>query len=464
MAREVVILSNEQGQQNLYRDWYLDNTSLPVPEESEIPPRDDEDEDGYSKTALDEAIEENEFQSPSEYYNKIGGLSSSNELTDQGYYKTQESGNDSIKWFWSEDLKNWCSYIVYTEKTDELSDGINQFILTVWNGKNGWIRIPNLFIFNKDESDVSGSDDLYNIKKMQNAIIKKLVDGKKRGSRKNIISMKRGASHSISKEFTRVIHHHSITFQDIDSVTKNTPDEIYTNMLARIKLAYKNHEVADEDTCFNYLGYLQIVNGYKLQKNYNYTINESGDFQTKRWSSIACNMTENIGVAGFYAQSNARFGITTNVPTLYRLPTGELCLCAHLYYAADPGYGYLYKKDPNYGFRKHYYHEYFKACEINETRMMGNDNYKAAEWINQQCAAFFGEGNEKTIASDWLRITYKKTDEITNGSIITNLLDSSKVFEQHNINKENDLKCTFTINRPVVTSEERSASDYVKKW
>ena len=97
--------------------------------------------------------------------------------------------------------------------------------------------------------------------------------------------------------------------------------------------------------------------------------------------------------------------------------------------------------------------------------MMGDDDLKAASWINQQCAAYFGEGNEKTIEKDWLRIKYTNSTSVNaNYNATVELLDSSKIFEQHNINKENNLKCKFTINRPIVTSEETTSSDYAKKW
>ena len=96
--------------------------------------------------------------------------------------------------------------------------------------------------------------------------------------------------------------------------------------------------------------------------------------------------------------------------------------------------------------------------------ILGNDDYEGASWLNSICANFFGTGNDKTIANDWLHESKINTDISEYSVSYDNMLDSSKVFEQHNINKENSLKCSFTVNRPVVTTEEITTSDYAKKW
>ena len=449
MAREVLTL-NEKNQ-NLYRDWNIDYSELPDKEQASSLPSTDK----YDEEKLDKFISNNDFITPSEYYKKLNNSINAGNMTEQGYYKVSENSSESVKWFWVEDLKTWCSYKVYNNTYDELCKGMNQFVLTVWNGKTGWIRIPNLVIFPKDSADYSGTDDIFNIKDMQNAIILRFTDN----FIKNTIMMARGSSHMFNEKYIN-----RYLPGPIERPVYETPDVIDDGTLLRIKTAYNTH-LMPEYACVNYLGLSQVVHAFKLQETYNYSINEIGDFQTKRWSSLGYNNVDNIGSVGNFAQSNARFGITTNVPPVYRLPTGELCLCANLFYAGDPGVGYYYKKDPNYGFRKHYEERVFREYKLEEYRMMGDDDLKTASWINQQCAAYFGEGNEKTIEKDWLRIKYTNSTSLNaNYDAKVELLDSTKIFEQHNINKENNLKCKFTINRPIVTSEETTSSDYAKKW
>ena len=43
------------------------------------------------------------------------------------------------------------------------------------------------------------------------------------------------------------------------------------------------------------------------------------------------------------------------------------------------------------------------------------------------------------------------------------VLDKS-LYLLYNINKENSMKCTFVVNRPVVTTEDIETKDYAKKW
>ena len=97
--------------------------------------------------------------------------------------------------------------------------------------------------------------------------------------------------------------------------------------------------------------------------------------------------------------------------------------------------------------------------------MLGEDASAAAKWLNDFCASYFGTGSDKTIERDWLNTRPRTTtvNEYSNTNTIS-FLDTNKTFKQHNINKENSLKCSFTINRPVVTTKEKNSSDYIKKW
>jgi hypothetical protein len=87
--------------------------------------------------------------------------------------------------------------------------------------------------------------------------------------------------------------------------------------------------------------------------------------------------------------------------------------------------------------------------------------------INGICRQFFGPGTNKTIENDWLNInpiTIAKEEYSNASGIKGSMLNSELVFEQHNINKENSLNCSFQINRPIVTTTERPNQDYAKKW
>ena len=258
--------------------------------------------------------------------------------------------------------------------------------------------------------------------------------------------------------------------------------------------------------------YAQIVHAFRLQRSIKYSINEEGTFQTKRWNSIPVkyiqlyptgiphymyynkNITDKIkNYADYYleytdavprtnylayAESNFRIGISTGAPCIWRLPTGEIALCTKFSYKGDSGVPYAYRKDDTGKYLKKiksaykeptptidYIYKYEYLAEVSCNAMLGEDAGAAAKWLNDFCASYFGTGSDKTIEHDWLNTRPRTTavNEYSNTNTIS-FLDTNKTFEQHNINKENSLKCSFTINRPVVTTEEKNSSDYIKKW
>jgi hypothetical protein len=98
---------------------------------------------------------------------------------------------------------------------------------------------------------------------------------------------------------------------------------------------------------------------------------------------------------------------------------------------------------------------------------MSSDVIASMNWLNDRCAKFFGNGNNKTIEYDWLQeynTTVDKSEYSNSSGKPSSMLNSELVFEQHNINKENSLRCGFKINRPVVTTTERNEQEYAKKW
>lgn len=403
------------------------------------------DESSSEQETLDEKLVNEKFMTPMEYYNKA---ISNNEMAyagenEQGYHKIGKkasSDTQKIVWFWVEDLKNWCSYKVSMEFS-----GINSFILNVWNGKNGWIPL----FYGNSVCFVDYAVDTTGIRFYQNPIIKDLLygdyltDTERQGKNyKNIIYRNRSINTRIAK--------------DEEGKAVETP-------------AHIGDSPESIGNYFDQAGRaaLETTVAFKLQKNVKYTINNSEGFQTTRWSTNTDSVDDKDDFP--FMQMDNRNGVTTGAPSLWRLPTGELCLCVFLQWAGVTGNAYYYVKDDSIGyFRKQYTESLMGDGETESNRLMGDDPLAAANWINTVCAQFFGDGNDKSIKTDWLRsdkeIFEKNSASNYSYTDTSNMLDSTKTNEQHNINKENDLKCTFVINRPLVTTEEPEQIDYVRKW
>ena len=395
-----------------------------VPSTEEVTPSSD------TTNTVDDLIAKNNFITPAEYYStQSTGTHGSTDKTKEGYYNITGGGNNNVKinWFWCEDIKNWCSYIVFSKLA---GNGVNQFILQVWNGKDGWITIPNLYLAG---DPISKAQDKYGIADIQEYFLAKARDG--------VTSIEDG----------------------VNGVGKNIITQA-RGVVQDVFLTADNSRVAINSKAYNRLHH---VVGLRLQKSIKYSINDSNNFQTIRWNTLYSPLPESqMSKIGNFAQGNFRVPITKGIPPVWRLPTGEICLASFFSYCSDGGPGYVYvKTGAGELFRKHPLGntkaQQFAACD----KILGDDEYEGASWLNSICANFFGNGNDKTIANDWLHESKINSDtsEYTAASY-NNMLDSSKVFEQHNINKENSLKCSFTVNRPVVTTEEITTSDYAKKW
>ena len=349
-------------------------------------------------------ILKNDFITPSEYYSNKVKISST-DGTKEGYMVVHANSNanvsdDDITWFWCDDIKNWCTYKVIIGGPSD-----NIVYLYVWNGKNGWISLANITIEN---DTYSKSQDYYGIRKYQEPILEKII------ARNDLLNMTRSWCQ----------------YLDGNGLTD--------------------------------IGPMQVIHGIRLYNYDKYTINDTNDFQTVRWQTVP-GETGN-GEIENYAQSNIRQGITTGIPCVYRLPSNEIMLATTIMYRGDSGLGYHFVSDGN-GFRKEYNSLVDGTGNISVNGMLGTDPAAAERWINSVCAKFFGTGNDKTIEDDWLNDFVAPSD--MNSYIranYTDMLDSSKTFEQTNINKANDLKCGFTLNRPVITTVDREEPDYAEKW
>ena len=382
---------------------------------------------------IDKRLASDNFITPTAYYNKNSeGTQGSAEKDKQGYYNTNGTNtNIEIKWFWLEELKNWCTYTVSTNGHNAL----NIFTLSVWNGKNGWISISNETM---TDDPFSRTQDLFGIHKLQEPF---LLDA-------------RGYYLSNST---------FIPGTDKHVYTKLEPGKNdITQLRGLAQNVDLNNGVTEVKSLLPYR--LHHIRGFRLQKNTKYTINDQNNFQTIRWNTLYNPIVEEKTIMEFlgaYAQTNARYPVSTGIPTVWRLPSGDIFLATTFFWNADNGNAYFFAKDEGGLFRKKFY----KTGNTPEFRMMGDNDFTAAAWLNSLCANYFGSGDNKTIENDWLREKPPATNDNTDYSVdYSNMLITTKIFEQHNINKENSMKCSFVVHRPNVTTEEVQTIDYAKKW
>lgn len=382
---------------------------------------------------IDKKLASDNFITPTEYYNKNSEWThGSAEKDKQGYYNANGTNtNIEIKWFWLEELKNWCTYTVSTNGHNAL----NIFMLSVWNGKNGWISISNETM---TDDPFSRTQDLFGIHKLQEPF---LLDA-------------RGYYLSNST---------FIPGTDKHVYTKLEPGKNdITQLRGLAQNVDLNNGVTEVKSLLPYR--LHHIRGFRLQKNTKYTINDQNNFQTIRWNTLYNPIVEEKTIMEFlgaYAQTNARYPVSTGIPTVWRLPSGDIFLATTFFWNADNGNAYFFAKDEGGLFRKKFY----KTGNTPEFRMMGDNDFTAAAWLNSLCANYFGSGDNKTIENDWLREKPPATNDNTDYSVdYSNMLVTTKIFEQHNINKENSMKCSFVVHRPNVTTEEVQTIDYAKKW
>lgn len=446
--------SDEKNKDQLVRENDLTKIKPPVDEST--------DSENESSSDIDEFIESQGWVPPYEYYNTLKQTSSVSSNKDEGFFNvamnsTELDTSDEIGYFWLEDFKTWCRFVYIPDFIDCAGFSI---VLSIWNGKDGWIFIPNFVCGETIDNRYIQYKDKYGIAKYQQKLICKTCDTLKDANGEYIP----GARGANDFWFTKGWCQSPITDENGNqSSDLNSSDVGYA---------------AD----FKQIDFLTLVKAVRLQKTTKYTINKPGTFITNRWSSAQCYykrsknaistmdkslINDSKGPVARYAQTNHCVPISTGIPCLWRLPTGELALCATFRYNTDPGVPYHYevsRYDEVRRFRKVYDQPRDLYSLVASNTVLGK-NYKAAsKWINDTCASFFGDGRDKTIEKDWLR-EYKITESNnTTVSNYDNMLDSSLSFEQHNINKENLMKCSFTVNRPVVTTETVERVDYAKKW
>lgn len=419
-------------------------------------------EESTSTETIDDFINSQGWVPPYEYYNSLKQTSSVSSNKEEGFFNVSTNGtsyddSEEMSYFWLEDFKTWCRFIYYPDYTDLSGCTI---VLSIWNGKDGWIFIPNFIVGESIDAQLIQYKDKYGIAKYQQDIIDKACGTPKDDYGK----YKSGARGENVIWFTKGWCQRPL-MDDYGNWISDPPGE-------NNNLYYK----------YKQINFLTLVKAIRLQKTTRYTINKAGTFITNRWSSTPSYYkrtkipssgadttleSQDSSPLERYTQTNFCIPISTGIPCIWRLPTGELSLCATLSYNSDPGapYHYLVEElDEVRKFKKYYNKDVDGFSYIGSHKMLGSKLITASKWLNETCASFFGDGRDKTIEKHWLReynITESNNSSVSN---YDNMLDSSLTFEQHNINKENSMKCSFTVNRPVVTTETIERVDYAKKW
>lgn len=435
----------------------LYSTEQPFVPESDVVTHEDD--------TLDTFIKNNNFISPYEYYSK-NNVGDDEQIVNEGYKNLSNITTSTYKIFWVEDFKNWCTYkCAYLKNSnpvhraaadeDNLYTWCVYMILYVWNGKNGWIALAILpagyDVYNTNiVFDPGLGEDKYQIARYQYALFEEIEK----------------IPHSLNKY-------------------DNTPDSrqhTITQNRGTVSIAEKMLPV-DTDATYEAISIVEMpytqLQAIRLKKVDKYSINGI-NFQTKRWSKLNAYISR-YATNDAYKNTGYRSFVTTGIPTVWRSTTGELFLSARLLVATDVGTPYTLTKatddNGNPYFKKIYktpkksdiksgkidvYNECVEASDRAELSMVENLN-EFQNYINELCISTFGDGRNKTIKNDWLRL-YKISNDGQTEADYNNLLDSNLVFEQVNSNSDNNLKCSFVVNRPVIITDEQQNTDYVKKW
>lgn len=431
-------------------------TEQPFVPESDVVTHDDD--------TLDTFIENNNFISPYEFYSK-NNVGDEDQIVSEGYKNLSNVTTSTYKIFWVEDFKNWCTYTceyVPYLNTEQRPSADKDYLyrwciyvrLKIWNGRNDWIALtivddPRYSIITNINYDVI-NEDKYKIWPYQLALfseIEKVPEGLNKygnefASRQHTIVQYRGAVSVAEKMLP--------TDANATYEAKNIVNQPYTQLQA-----------------------------IRLKKAEKYSINGI-NFQTKRWSKLNSYISR-YATNDLYKNTGFRSFVTTGIPTVWRSSTGELCIATKLLLAADVGTTYRLTKaiddNGNAYFKKLYqvprklsvasgridvYDKCVEASDRVEFSIAENLN-EFQNYINELCISTFGDGRNKTIKNDWLRL-YKISNDSQTEADYNNLLDSNLVFEQVNSNSDNNLKCSFVVNRPVIITDEQQNTDYVKKW
>lgn len=422
-----------------------------------------------SSDSIDDFLEKNDginWQTPMEYYSKRKNTS----LKSDGYEDISKATlfDDNRVYFWIEDLHNWCTYEctprrVLTPETSNLYFYSIKIQLFVWNGVNGWIAINNKAdingdlqkTYNRKREPLNEDEDLYHISSFQKPFIDKLNgdfewNPDKRDIRSYMHYRHRG--HIIAGD---------ATLDTEPDVTEDT---------------YENSKYLGPYG--NKLPYT-VINGFRLQKTSKYSIN-GNNFITKRLQKCYNRLSKMV-LGTDYNVTNVRDFINTGALPVWRMSTNEIFLATEMVLSTDCGIPYELKymirglphmaavaRIPNkseiYLATIPAYDKYRKFTSKYSLGIAGDATiHELTQFINNTCVESFGNGNTKTIKKDWLR-EYKIADDVNAPSDYNNMLDSSLIFEQVNSNDTNTMKCSFKVNRPIVTTDEQETTDYIKKW
>lgn len=416
---------------------------------AEMLPKEDSEETASEKTIDEIVTEDSSLCTPSEYY---AGATVTNEVTnvnEPGYLKDTNYVTSIVQsWFWVEELHNWCTYIVDTQTYSFK----NIFKLCYWNGRDSWLPV-NI----ENNPEISWSPIL--------VATKGVADTTKIA----------GVVNSVLKEAQQTVHGN------------------YYNAIINVNGSISIPGISNDESnvkWWNRQTFLNNIAGLRITSTNSYSINDKDTFQTKRWSTQSNHLdgsrwdpffkNENNDFNGggvseyMYTHTNNRRGITTYIPTIWRLPTDEICLSMIFEYNGDNGFTYWYIIENGVVVKYSPVQSMIVDQSTNSNIMhfiggaessgiMGGELTKVMKFINDSCKEIFGDGNSKTIKNDWLRPN-KLNNNINNQLKDGSMLDSTKILEQRNVNTINKMKCIFKVNRPVVVTNEGHDMDYVRKW
>lgn len=419
-----------------------------------------------SEEEVDENIKEGKYIPPWEYNS---AEANSVQSSDDGYKKAsiKRTRLNTSKYFWCEDLKNWCTYVYYTDapccpvkrdilswcnvdtnrvkwvdediygyrgyyfKTDNKTyrnpwisffqyAGINVWHLYVWNGLNSFVPVN---ILQCSECEIKNKQDKIINGLFQYAIHRGDYRGDKTGevgywasdSEKQAWSLVDGWNSTW--HFDKSINEY---FKNFEYRGAGLQPQIFGSWVEETASG-KNYQkqrgsVASLD---DLQPPLQIIHGLKLTKQTKYTILDEEDAQCMRVSKTIAYSPVSSGNATSIPQ--IRQGLSCGNPALMKAGS-DLILCAYLAWGGTWG-------------------------------IMGtNESHDPQDFINDMCIRFFGQGKDKTIASDWLNLDYAVD---TSKEVATSLVDiknaddetlSGTLISQNNLVSNKKCKMTFNVN------------------
>lgn len=356
---------------------------------------------------LDEALENSEdWKTPMEYYSSQGNKDTSSlKIVNPNL----EATNSTVKYFWVEDLHNWCRWI---------NENNTKLVLYVWNGKNDWDSLETVI---KKPKKYFYTDEFFDFGVNYTTSKGKEINS---GLRYGEVFYKT----ILLKESTKFSTYEKDTFQNI-RLSKvhdtNNAQIYYGTKISSGKKTYVDYY--DEYGICEWLG-----NDWEPTENWWYLINYAGEYKGKDGDKSASSVL--VEKRGFVIPTQA-------CPSVFRNASGQLLLC------------YVFKVSGNFSSRdKSKKNNYFRDEET--------------EYLNEVCELYFGKGEDRLIKKHWKRINYFETTQEIPSDIKTD--NEETLYNMPSIYKSSsddiNMTMTFTVPRPNVGNDMIASTDVVSRW